>query len=85
MALTHGKGTAPEFANRCFILIDWYLRLAGGKPQAVVNKTCSWLVFDSQGALDINAALEIDAVAAPTASQWEEFRALVFYASTNYK
>jgi hypothetical protein len=76
--LARGEATAAEFANRRFILIDWYVRLACGQPEAVVNETCSWLVFDAQGAIDPNAAHAIDAVALPTDEQWAKLRALVF-------
>jgi hypothetical protein len=78
VALVRGKDTAQEFAGRRFILVDWYLRLARGQPEAVANETCSWLVFDDQGALDFHAAHEIDAEAAPTEAQWAEVKVLVF-------
>ena len=78
VALARNEATAAEFANRRFILIDWYLRLACGQPEVVVSETCSWLVFDAQGSLDLHAAGAIDAEAAPTEAQWAQIRALVF-------
>ncbi|MBA3624047.1 MAG: hypothetical protein H0W48_06290, partial [Methylibium sp.] len=51
---------------------------ACGRPQAIVNETCSWLVFDARGLLDLHAAHAIDAEAAPTEAQWAQVRALVF-------
>ena len=78
VALVRCEATAAEFAGHRFILVDWYLRLACGQPEAIVNETCSWLVFDAQGAVDSDAAHAIDAVAAPTESQWVKLRALVF-------
>jgi len=59
------------------------MRLASGRPDAVANETCNWLVFNAQGALDLRAALEIDAKIAPTESQWGQVNALVFGASKN--
>ena len=52
VALARGEAAAAEFADRRFILVDWYLRLGCGQPEAIVNETCSWLVFDAQGAID---------------------------------
>ncbi len=78
VALVRGEATAAEFAGHRFILVDWYLRLACGQPEAIVNETCSWLVFDAQGAVDSDAAHAIDAVAAPTESQWTTLREWVF-------
>ena len=78
VALVRGEATAPEFVGHRFILVDWYLRLACGQPEAIVNETCSWLVFDAQGAVDPHLAHAIDAVAAPTEAQWATLRALVF-------
>ena len=49
-----------------------------GELEAVVNETCSWLVFDAQGLLDLHVAGAIDAEATPTEAQWSQIRALVF-------
>ncbi len=78
VALVRGEATAPEFSSHRFILVDWYLRLACGQPEAIVSETCSWLVFDARGAVDPHAAHAIDGVAAPTEAQWTTLRALVF-------
>ncbi len=69
---------APEFAGRRLILVDWYVRLAGARPEAIVNETCSWIVFDVAGFSDLHAAHGIDANAAPSAAQWAQIRSLVF-------
>ncbi|MEO7854551.1 MAG: hypothetical protein ABIR94_20230 [Rubrivivax sp.] len=78
VALARGEAAAAEFAGRRFILVDWYLRLACGQPEAIVNEICSWLVFDTNGLLDPHAAHAIDAEAAPSEGQWAQVRALVF-------
>lgn len=78
VALVRGEATATEFADQRFILVDWHLRSACGQPDAIVNETCSWLVFDSQGIIDAHAAHMIDAVAEPSTAQWAALRALVF-------
>ena len=78
VALVRGEAAAGEFAGHRFILVDWYLRLDCGQPEAVVNETCSWLVFDAEGLLDPHAAHAIDAAAVPTEAQWMRVRALVF-------
>ena len=78
VALARGEAAVGEFAGQRFILVDWYLRLHCGQPEAVVNETCSWLVFDVKGCLDPHAAHAIDAKAAPTAAQWAQVRAMVF-------
>ncbi len=78
LALAHGKAVAAEFAGRRFILSDWYLRLNCGRPETVVHQTCSWLVFDGQGSLDMQAAHLIDAKAVLTEAQRAQLRALVF-------
>ncbi len=78
VALVRGEAAATEFAGHRYILVDWYLRLDRGQAEAVVNETCSWLVFDGQGAIDPHAAHAIDTPAAPTEAQWAQVRALVF-------
>jgi hypothetical protein len=78
VALSRGAAPAGEFAGHRFILVDWYLRMACSQPEAVVNETCSWLVFDAKGWLDPHAAHTINAPASPTEAQWAQIRALVF-------
>jgi hypothetical protein len=78
VALARGEAAAAEFAGQRFMLVDWYLRLACGQPEAVVNETCSWLVFDTHGRLDLHAAHAIDGAAVPTEAQWAKVRARVF-------
>lgn len=76
--LARGEAAKAEFVGRRFILVDWYLRMACGQPEAVVNETCSWIVFDARGLLDLQAVHAIDAAAVPTEAQWAKIRALVF-------
>lgn len=78
VAVVRGEAVAREFAGRRFLLVDWYLHLIDGRPEAVVNETCSWVVFDAQGWLDLRAAHAIDAEAVPRKAQWAQVRALVF-------
>jgi hypothetical protein len=78
VALARDEMVATEFAGQRFILVDWYLRMAGVQPDAVVNETCSWLVFDAQGAIDPRSAHAIDIPAVPTEAQWSTIRSLVF-------
>ncbi|MEO5672818.1 MAG: hypothetical protein ABIR26_19180 [Ramlibacter sp.] len=78
VALVRGEAAAAEFAGGTFILVDWYLRLSGGRAQAVVNENCSWLMFDAQGVPDLHGGLAIDARAKPTEIQWDQIRSLVF-------
>ena len=78
IALIRNETAVPKFAGRRFILVDWYLRIVGGHALDVVNETCTWLVFDAQGRLDLHAALAIHEEAAPREAQWAQVRALVF-------
>ena len=78
VALVRGEVAAREFAGHRFILVDWYVRLACDQPETVVNETCSWLVFDTQGFLNASASHAIDDKAAPTETQWMQIRSLVF-------
>ena len=64
VALARNEAALPEFAGR--------------QAQDVVNETCTWLVFDAQGRLDLHAALAIHEEAAPREAQWVQVRALVF-------
>ena len=78
VALARGEDAAAELAGQRFILVDWHLRLACGRPEAVMSETCSWLVFDSKGLLDPHAAYAIDAEVIPTETQWAQISAFVF-------
>jgi hypothetical protein len=81
LALVRGKSTAPEFAGRRFILVDWYLRHVCCQPETVVNETCSWLVVDAEGRLDFNAAHEIDVETVLTEAHRAQLNDLVFGAA----
>jgi Ca2+-transporting ATPase len=78
IALVRRQVSAPEFAGRRLILVDWYLRLSGHRPEAVVNETCSWLVFDAAGRLDLQAAHAMKIPAMPDEAQWAQIRSQVF-------
>ena len=78
VALARGEKVSAELVGRRLILVDWYLRTACGLPEAVVNETCSWIVFDTQGLLDLKAIHAIEDAAIPTEAQWVKIRAWVF-------
>ncbi|MDQ6679441.1 MAG: hypothetical protein M3Y67_00555 [Pseudomonadota bacterium] len=78
VALARGEAAVHELAGRRLILVDWYVRLLGGRPEAVVNETCSWIVFDACGSLDLHSARAIDDKAAPSEAQWAQVRTFVF-------
>lgn len=78
VALARGETAAHEFAGRRLILVDWYVRLVAGQPEAVVGETCSWVVFDVRGSLDPHAAHGITGRAAPSEAQWLQVRFIVF-------
>jgi hypothetical protein len=48
-ALARGETQAPALAGQRFVLVDWYVRLVGGRPEVVVSETRSWIVFDQRG------------------------------------
>lgn len=78
VALGRGEARVHEFDSRRFVLVDWYLGLVDGRPDAIVNETCSWVIFDSQGSLDMHAARSIAAEASTNEAQWAQISALVF-------
>ena len=78
VALARGETAAPDLAGRRLILVDWYVRFIGGRSEAVVNKSCSWVVFDARGFMDLHAAHAIEGNATPSDLQWAQVRALVF-------
>ena len=44
-------------AGQALRLADWYVRLKGGAPEALVNETYSLVHFDAQGRVDPAHAL----------------------------
>lgn len=46
------KATAPEFAGQQMRMTDWYVRLEGYTPVALVNETHALLKFDAEGRVD---------------------------------
>lgn len=49
VALARGTALAPTLAGGSFRLADWYVRLKGGAPDAVVNETYALLRIDHEG------------------------------------
>ncbi len=78
VALARGETSAPDLAGRRLILVDWYVRFFGGRPDSVVNESCSWVVFDSRGFMDVHGARSIAAAATPNELQWAQVRDLAF-------
>jgi hypothetical protein len=62
VALARHEASAPMLAGQTLRLADWYVRLHGGEPRAVVNETYSVVQVDVQG--------RVDAVAAPADAGW---------------
>jgi hypothetical protein len=50
--LAKGEATAPEFSGQQMRVADWYVRLEGGMPVALVNETHALLTFDAEGRVD---------------------------------
>ena len=61
VALARGEATLEAMAGQTLRLADWYVRLQGRAPDAVVNESYSMMRFDAHGR--VNPAL------APTAAQ----------------
>ena len=76
--LVEGKSVACEFFNQTFRLADWYVRVDKEVPKQVVNETYSWLVFDQQGRLDLQAAHAIEASPLPTETERERIKQQLF-------
>lgn len=52
VALARGEATAEAMAGQALRLADWYVRLKGDAPDAVVNETYTMLQFDAQGRVE---------------------------------
>lgn len=91
VALARGEQRLPRLAGRAMRLADWYVRLDGGRPAAVVNEWYGWVRFDAAGhllphaspALSNNLSPEaerdnIDTAALPGPAEVEAMRAYVF-------
>lgn len=89
VSLVRGEGEAPDFAGRTMTLADWYVRLADGVPDVVVNETYTPVTFDAGGRVDWTSphpAISYPAVLGeereqacwPTETQRAKLRAAVF-------
>jgi hypothetical protein len=72
ISLIEGKSVAAEFFGQKLRLADWYVRMEEGTPKQVVNENYSWLVFDQQGRLALQAAQDIEISALPTEAEREQ-------------
>lgn len=55
VALVRGEAAVPQFAGQTLRLAEWYLRLHGDEPAAVVNETYALLSIDRDGRADWHA------------------------------
>lgn len=79
VALARAEAASEALAGRRFRLVDWYVRMQHGAPQAVVNETCTEVVFDTQGRLDVRARPESGIASAwPSADERRRMHAMVF-------
>jgi len=56
VALSRTQAVAPQFAGRTIGVADWYVRLAGGEPERIINETYSIMSFDSAGKVEASGA-----------------------------
>ena len=86
VALARGEATLEAMAGRTLRLADWYVRLQGGAPDAVVNETYSMMRFDAHGRVDPalaataaqTPAAALENTAWPTAAERSRMRELLF-------
>jgi hypothetical protein len=89
--LAKGEATAPEFAGQQMRVADWYVRLEGGTPVALVNETHAHMKFDAEGRVDWaatpsfhphrdSATLAPESASLPSPQERERMLALVFCA-----
>ena len=52
VALARGEATAPDWAGVTVRLADWYVRMDGDRPDALVGETYTFMSFDTQGRVD---------------------------------
>lgn len=83
VALARAEAAALGLAGRTLRLVDWYVRLAGGMPEAVVNETCYLVRFDVAGRMDWTMAPDavLEQAAWPTDTERNRMRALLFGAA----
>lgn len=88
VALVRGDAAVPAFANKTLRLAEWYLRMHGGEPTAIVNETYTLLSIDGEGHADWHAppGLPLPSGASatsgnpalPTAAERERMRTVLF-------
>lgn len=86
VALARGDATAEAMAGQTLRLADWYVRLKGDAPDAVVNETYTKFRLDAQGRVD-HANVRSNALTPPntlenpdwpSAAERSRMRALLF-------
>lgn len=86
VALVRGEAAVPQFAGKTLRLAEWYLRLRGDEPVAVVNETYARLSIDRDGRADWHAtpapppgtATASDNPALPSAAERQRMQAVLF-------
>lgn len=86
VALVRGEAAVPQFAGKTLRLAEWYLRLRGDEPVAVVNETYARLSIDRDGRADWHAtpapppgtAAASDNLALPSAAERQRMQAALF-------
>ena len=56
VALVRGEAAVPRFAGKTLRLAEWYARLRGDEPEAVVNETYVLVRIDADGRADWSAS-----------------------------
>ncbi len=92
VALVRGEGATPQFAGKTLRLAEWYVRLAHGEPDTVVNEAYALLTFDAEGRVDWaatpsfhphrnSAVLASESASLPSPEEREAMLALLFGAA----
>ena len=87
--LAKGEATAPEFAGQQMRVADWYVRLEGGTPVALVNENHALMKFDAEGRVDWaatpsfhphrdSAVLASESASLPSPQERERMQELIF-------
>ena len=86
VALARGEATLEAMAGQTLRLADWYVRLQGRAPDAVVNESYSMMRFDAHGRVNPalaptaaqTPAVALENAAWPTAAERRRMRELLF-------
>jgi hypothetical protein len=80
LALVRRVATAPEFSGKIVRIAEWYVRLKGNEPEAVVNEHYGYLAFDAEGRLDWERSRPEAREALPTREERALIEAALFAA-----